>query len=94
MGVLCWHNTMKLSLLFGFIFVLSLFEPVPAASITSICENLNRIIGTNGKQSGLHKTIARICMNRNSGPINNGYKAKNFEWSENLGPWTKKLTLE
>ena len=59
-----------------------LFEDLLQPSIANICGNLNKIIGTNGKQSGL---FARLCRNQNDGPINNGYKAKKFVLSANAG---------
>merc|ERR1712142_1240344 len=54
---LCWQHRMKLSLLFAFIFVLSLFQQVPAPHIIT-WETFRQasIIGTNGKKVGIITT--------------------------------------
>merc|ERR1711931_119493 len=80
---LCWQHRMKLSLLFGFIFVLSLFKPVPAPHIIT-WETFRQasIIGTNGKKIGIITTNGKkykiIGTNGNKvGIINtNGKKYK------------------
>merc|ERR1712183_1234695 len=89
--VLCCYNRMKLGLLLGFIFALSLLIPVPAVlqakdfvdhwqkpketRYNNICGSLNKIIGTNGKQPAV---LATFCKNKNAGlVVRNAYTSTN-----------------
>ena len=82
---------MNLRLFFGFTFALSLLIPVPAVfqakdfvdrwqkpketRYNNICESLNKIIGTNGKQPAV---LAKFCKNKNAAlVIRNAYNPTN-----------------